>query len=234
MLDNPCPLTRPFSFEITFECLAPYLSQDLEWNVIYVGSAESCEHDQILECVAVGPVPQGMHKFVLESSAPNVELLSMNDELLGVTVVLITCTYRQQEFVRIGYYVNNELIPNSNNHHEDTQQQDDDDESLSSSSLLDPPPHAFVSHDVVRTILADKPRVTRFPIAWDEHDDDRTTTTKKTLLYNSPFKEKESSSLHQSTTTTTTTLCMDNDEQENMAAIVSPPSTQTTTDMELS
>jgi histone chaperone ASF1 len=233
VLDNPCPLTRPFSFEITFECLAPYLSQDLEWKVIYVGSAESCEHDQILECVAVGPVPQGMHKFVLESSAPDISLLSMNDELLGVTVVLITCTYRQQEFVRIGYYVNNELIPNSNNHHENMQQKDDDDdESLSSSSLLDPPPHAFVSHDVVRTILADKPRVTRFPIAWDEHDDDRTTTT---LLYNSPFKEKESSSLHQpTTTTTTTTLRMDNDEQENMAAIVSPPSTQTTTDMEVS
>lgn len=27
---------------------------------------------------------------------------------MGVTVVLITCTYRGQEFIRIGYYVNNE------------------------------------------------------------------------------------------------------------------------------
>ena len=28
--------------------------------------------------------------------------------MLGVTVVLLTCSYRDNEFVRIGYYVNNE------------------------------------------------------------------------------------------------------------------------------
>ena len=28
-------------------------------------------------------------------------------ELLGVTVVLVTCSYKTQEFVRVGYYVNN-------------------------------------------------------------------------------------------------------------------------------
>lgn len=27
---------------------------------------------------------------------------------MGVTVVLITCTYHGQEFIRVGYYVNNE------------------------------------------------------------------------------------------------------------------------------
>jgi hypothetical protein len=27
---------------------------------------------------------------------------------VGVTVVLITCTYHGQEFIRVGYYVNNE------------------------------------------------------------------------------------------------------------------------------
>ncbi len=30
------------------------------------------------------------------------------EDLVGVTVVLLTCSYRDQEFVRIGYYVNNE------------------------------------------------------------------------------------------------------------------------------
>ena len=28
--------------------------------------------------------------------------------MVGVTVVLLTCSYKSQEFVRIGYYVNNE------------------------------------------------------------------------------------------------------------------------------
>lgn len=27
-------------------------------------------------------------------------------ELVGVTVVLLTCSYRNQEFIRVGYYVN--------------------------------------------------------------------------------------------------------------------------------
>lgn len=29
-------------------------------------------------------------------------------DALGVTVVLLTCSYRQQEFVRVGYFINNE------------------------------------------------------------------------------------------------------------------------------
>ncbi|CAG8774642.1 1203_t:CDS:1, partial [Racocetra fulgida] len=31
-------------------------------------------------------------------------------ELLDVTVIIITCSYNDQEFVRVGYYVNNEYI----------------------------------------------------------------------------------------------------------------------------
>jgi len=29
---------------------------------------------------------------------------------MGVTVVLLTCSYRKQEFMRVGYYVNNEYL----------------------------------------------------------------------------------------------------------------------------
>lgn len=39
---------------------------DLEWKMIYVGSAESEEHDQILDVIYVGPVPEGRHMFVFE------------------------------------------------------------------------------------------------------------------------------------------------------------------------
>lgn len=30
--------------------------------------------------------------------------------MVGVTVVLLTCSYMSQEFVRVGYYVNNEYM----------------------------------------------------------------------------------------------------------------------------
>jgi len=29
-------------------------------------------------------------------------------DAVGVTVVLLTCSYRNKEFIRVGYYVNNE------------------------------------------------------------------------------------------------------------------------------
>ena len=42
------------------------LFSDLEWRIIYVGSAESMEHDQVLDTILVGPVPGGKHMFVFE------------------------------------------------------------------------------------------------------------------------------------------------------------------------
>lgn len=39
---------------------------DLEWKMIYVGSAESEEYDQILDSVYVGPIPEGKHMFVFQ------------------------------------------------------------------------------------------------------------------------------------------------------------------------
>ncbi|KAG7250676.1 hypothetical protein CRUP_017237 [Coryphaenoides rupestris] len=106
VLDNPSPFRNPFQFEITFECMED-LPEDLEWKIIYVGSAESEEYDQTLDSVLVGPVPAGRHMFVFQADAPNTGLIPESDAV-GVTVVLITCTYRGQEFIRIGYYVNNE------------------------------------------------------------------------------------------------------------------------------
>lgn len=49
-----------------FNSLKPYVLVDLEWKIIYVGSAESEEFDQILDSVLVGPVPAGRHMFVFQ------------------------------------------------------------------------------------------------------------------------------------------------------------------------
>lgn len=143
----------------------------MEWKVIYVGSSESSEYDQTLEEVLVGPVTAGCHKFVLQADAPDPATLP---ELLGVTVVLIACSYQNHEFVRIGYYVNNEhedeqqrqlqqQQPFQNSHGSDS---DNDDMEI----LMTTPTTTIMDmHDVskiIRTTLADKPRVTRFAIPW--------------------------------------------------------------------
>ena len=51
--------------------------------------------------MSTGPIPVGTHEFLLEASGPNPALIP-SQEVVGVTVVLITCSYREQEFVRIG------------------------------------------------------------------------------------------------------------------------------------
>eukprot|EP00939_MAST-03C_sp_MAST-3C-sp1_P005541 g5541.t1 len=107
VLDNPTSFTNPFQFEITFECLK-HLPDDLEWKVIYVGSAGDGKYDQELDSILVGPIPVGVNKFVFQANAPDVTKIPKRD-LLGVTVVMVTCFYKNQEFIRIGYYVNNEL-----------------------------------------------------------------------------------------------------------------------------
>jgi histone chaperone ASF1 len=64
--------------------------------------------------------------------------------------VLITCSYREKEFVRVGYYVSNE--------YEDEM-------------LRENPPEEVDFNLLQRNILADQPRVTRFPIPWDGDED---------------------------------------------------------------
>jgi histone chaperone ASF1 len=113
----------------------------------------------------VGPVVSGVHRFVFQGPAPDHARIQ-NSDLIGVTVILLTCmfdfsaftccsqayfhmcflgSYNDQEFVRIGYYVNNEYsIP------------------------FDPenPPNPVDVNHLYRNILADQPRVTRFAIHW--------------------------------------------------------------------
>jgi histone chaperone ASF1 len=106
VLNNPATFEDPFQFEITFECVKE-LSADLEWKLTYVGSAESEELDQELDSVLVGPVPIGVNRFLFETPAPDPDKIPKKD-LLGVTVCLISCLFKGKEFIRIGYYVNNE------------------------------------------------------------------------------------------------------------------------------
>jgi histone chaperone ASF1 len=164
--NNPAPFLAPLVFELEFECLQT-LDDDLEWKVIWVGSAEDTTRDQVLEEVMVGPVPVGVSKFQLEAPPPNPSMIpvvshraisgtcvvasshlllirvALQEDLKGVTVMLITCSYRDQEFVRIGYYVNS-MMPG-------------DEEAIEKGeSGIEAEPT-----QMTRNILADKPRVTK-------------------------------------------------------------------------
>ncbi|KAK8066956.1 hypothetical protein PG997_013703 [Apiospora hydei] len=137
ILNNPAKFGDKYVFEITFECLEQ-LEKDLEWKLTYVGSATSDQYDQELDSLLVGPIPVGVNKFVFEAEAPDTKRIPDAD-ILGVTVVLLTCSYDGREFIRVGYYVNNEGAERR-------------------------PPAKPIIEKIRRNVLADKPRVTRFAI----------------------------------------------------------------------
>ncbi|KAH8427012.1 nucleosome assembly factor ASF1 [Aspergillus melleus] len=147
ILNNPAPFLSPYQFEITFECLES-LQKDLEWKLTYVGSATSSEYDQELDSLLVGPIPVGVNKFIFEADHPDLKRIPTS-EILGVTVILLTCSYDGREFVRVGYYVNNEY---------------------DSEELATEPPAKPIIERIRRNILAEKPRVTRFAIKWDSEE----------------------------------------------------------------
>jgi histone chaperone ASF1 len=67
-------------------------------------------------------------------------------DLMEVTVILLTCSYLEQEFIRIGYYVNNDYGDNQ-------------------ALLENPPENPSIPH-LCRNVLSVSPRVTRFAIKW--------------------------------------------------------------------
>ena len=70
--------------------------------------------------------------------------------------MLITCSYKNQEFVRVGYYVNVEY----------------DNEEMRTT-----PPSTLQYDRLNKILLAEKPRVTRFPIKWDDLDEQQMPET---------------------------------------------------------
>lgn len=170
VLDNPSAFLNPFQFEISYECLAS-LKDDLEWKLIYVGSAEDETYDQLLESVLVGPVNVGNYRFVFQADPPDPSKIR-DEDIIGVTVLLLTCSYLGQEFVRVGYYVNNDY----------------DDEQLRE----EPPPKLLLDR-VQRNILADKPRVTKFPINFHPENNDHEEPPPPSLDHATETKQLPSS-----------------------------------------
>jgi len=146
---NPSPtFSDPFRFEITLECFES-LPDDIEFKLIYVGSAESDEHDQMLDSVLVGPLPEGRLKFEFVANAPDPKKIPAQ-EAVGVTVALLSCSYRDQTFVKIGYFVKNYYID---------------------PELCENPPTEPQFEKLHREIVTDEPRVTKFIIKWDDERD---------------------------------------------------------------
>ena len=159
--------TDPFSFEIIFEVLSN-LKKEIEWKMIYIGSAEDKKYDQILETIEIdGPFHLGSMKFEFTGEAPDISKIP-ESEVLGVTAIILCCSYNNQEFFRCGYYLNNIY----------------DNEEMNIN-----PPEKVDKDRIIRNLLADKPRITRFDIDWDNENVDNVINENKTENENFMFKD---------------------------------------------
>ena len=82
----------------------------------------------------------------MQGSIPDVSRLPEQD-IVGVTGILLTCSYAEQEFFRVGYYVNN--------YYEEQE-------------LCENPPPKPLIEKLTRHVLVEKPRVTKFQIQWED------------------------------------------------------------------
>ncbi|OMJ83253.1 hypothetical protein SteCoe_15840 [Stentor coeruleus] len=143
VLNNPTSFLESFRFEITFECLTP-LQEDIEWKIIYVGSSNDAKYDQVLDSALIGPLQYGAMRFIFEAPGPDISKIPV-DEVVGITAVILTCSYKDQEFYRIGYYVNNQYTE---------------------PELMENLPSTPIPEKIQRSILEDRPRISKFPIEW--------------------------------------------------------------------
>ena len=162
-----CKFTEPFSFEVIFEVLSE-LKKEMEWKMIYIGSAEDKKYDQVLETIEIdGPFQLGSMKFEFIGDAPDISKIP-ESEILGVTAIILCCSYNNQEFFRCGYYLNNLY----------------DNEEMN----LNPPEKVDKNH-ILRSLLADKPRITRFDIDWDNEQVNKNYEQEKNINENFMFNE---------------------------------------------
>ena len=99
----------------------------------------------------VGPVNVGNYCFVFQEDPLDPSKIR-DEDIIGVTVLLLTCSYQGKEFIRVGYYVNNEYADEQ---------------------LREEPPQMVQLDKIQRNILADKPRVTKFPTAFHSTPDEQ-------------------------------------------------------------
>jgi hypothetical protein len=79
----------------------------------------------------------------VQAEPPDTSKLPEGD-IIGVTVILLKCSYINREFVRVGYYVNNEYMDET---------------------LKETPPPTVQFDKLFRNILSEKPRVTRWVLS---------------------------------------------------------------------
>jgi histone chaperone ASF1 len=115
----------------------------IEFKLIFVSSPEDEQLDQELDDSMIAPIPSGINTFAFEAIPPDPTKIP-NEDILGVAALIVTGSYKNQEFIRFGYYQNT---------------------GYDNEEMRENPPDQLDYAHLIREI-SNKPRVTRFNIQW--------------------------------------------------------------------
>ena len=104
----------PFRFQISLDVECP-LAHPLLLLVTYVGCAENPNYDQTLEQMEITIDSKGLMLLEVETNSPDPNSIPTIEDLLGPTVVILSVLYKEKEFFRCSYFVNNNYSENNVN-----------------------------------------------------------------------------------------------------------------------
>ena len=106
---NPvAKFTDEIVFDIEFQC-TKQMKTPITWKVIYLGSADSHEHDQVLRTIDVGPTEVGINRVVFRAKPPSIDLIPFDE--FPLAMFNVRATYKDQEFFQVCYFVSNDPPP---------------------------------------------------------------------------------------------------------------------------
>ena len=149
--------TDPYSFEIHLDFIS-VIQKELKWKMVYICS-EKKEDDQILnEMQFTPPIQISQIKLEFIGDPPNIEKIPKKD-IIGLSAILLCCSYNEEEFFRCGFYINTSF--------------DNDEMNLKIPEIID------VNY-LIRNIV-NKPRIVIYQIKWDDENDktDNTNISEK-------------------------------------------------------
>jgi histone chaperone ASF1 len=148
---------------IASEGTDPLFSQriDLGWRLIYVSSPGNEGLNQELDNCLVGPVPGGITAFEFEGCTLDPKKIPKED-VLGMAALILTGGYKEQEYVRVGYYQNTEWEAEDGGMPTGTGDVNPDNKK----EKREKEKERLLEFDKLVRDINGKPRATRFQIKW--------------------------------------------------------------------
>ena len=81
VLNNPALVGESLEFQITFECFNK-MPGVFEWKIIYIGSPNNSEFDQVIECFDMDNLDPGVMQFSTISNPPDFRKIP-TEEIIG-------------------------------------------------------------------------------------------------------------------------------------------------------